>query len=304
MDVVGVGALNLDKIYRVPRIAKPGEEVFVIEATQSAGGSAANTIVGLARLGLSTGFIGAVGRDADGDFLIAELEREGVDTSAIQRLDAPTGIIIALVDEKGERSMYAYPGANDLLKLTEEAIAYASRAEYLHFSSFVGDYGLEAQRALLVKLEKQKLSFAPGMLYAKERCLVELREFISASEVIFLNREEAFHLTGNEYERGAEMLLHMGARIVVVTLGEGGCFIASGSERIRVPALKTSVVDTTGAGDAFAAGFLYGLIGGHDLETCGRLGNFVAARCIAQVGARAGLPAKEEVEEFLEGFSG
>ena len=83
MDVVGVGALNLDKIYRVPRIAKPGEEVFVIEAMQSAGGSAANTIVGLARLGVSTGFIGAVGKDSDGDFLVAELQREGVDTSAI-----------------------------------------------------------------------------------------------------------------------------------------------------------------------------------------------------------------------------
>ncbi|WP_457555037.1 carbohydrate kinase family protein [Candidatus Pyrohabitans sp.] len=195
--------------------------------------------------------------------------------------------------------MYAYPGANDLLKLTEEAIAYASRARYLHFSSFVGDYGLEAQRALLAK---QRLSFAPGMLYARERCLVELKELISASEVIFLNRDEAFHLTGNEYERRAEMLLDMGAKMVVVTLGEEGCVIASGSGRIRVPALKTKVVDTTGAGDAFATGFLYGLLKGYDLETCRKLGNFVAARCIAKVGARAGLPTKREVEEFLEGL--
>ncbi|WP_456473983.1 carbohydrate kinase family protein [Candidatus Pyrohabitans sp.] len=302
MDVVGVGALNLDKIYRVPRIAKPGEEVFVIEAMQSAGGSAANTIVGLARLGVSTGFIGAVGKDSDGDFLIAELQREGVDTSAIARLDAPTGIIIALVDDKGERSMYAYPGANDLLKLSEESIAYASQARYLHFSSFVGDYGLEVQRALMVKLEKQKLSFAPGMLYAKERCLVELKEFISASEVIFLNRDEAFHLTGNEYRRGAEMLLHMGAKRVVVTLGEDGCFVACGEEKLHIPGIKTKVVDTTGAGDAFAAGFLYGMIKGYGLKTCGNLGNFVAARCISRMGARAGLPTRQEVEEFLEGL--
>ena len=258
--------------------------------------------MGLARLGARTGFIGAVGRDSDGDFLIAELQREGVDTSAIERVDAATGIIIALVDEKGERSMYAYPGANDLLKLSEKSIAYASRARYLHFSSFVGDYGLEVQRALLAKLEKQKLSFAPGMLYAKERCLVELKEFISASEVIFLNRDEAFHLTGNEYRRGAEMLLHMGTRIVVVTLGGEGCFIACGEEKLHVPGIKTKVVDTTGAGDAFAAGFLYGLIKGFDLETCGKLGNFVAARCISHMGARAGLPTKREVEEFLEGL--
>ncbi len=111
MDVVGVGALNLDKIYRVPRIAKPGEEVFITEATQSAGGSAANTIVCLARLGLSTGFIGAVGRDADGDFLIAELQREGVDTGGILRVDAPTGIIISLVDEGGERKHVRLPGS-------------------------------------------------------------------------------------------------------------------------------------------------------------------------------------------------
>jgi len=97
------------------------------------------------------------------------------------------------------------------------------------------------------------------------------------------------------------MLLDMGARIVVVTLGEKGCFIASDKKKLRVPAFKTEVVDTTGAGDAFAAGFLYGMLKSYDLESCGKLGNFVAARCIAQVGARAGLPKKQEVEEFLEG---
>ncbi len=293
-----MGALNVDRLYLVERIAEPGEEVRVLDSRKSAGGSAANTIAGLARLGVSTGFIGAVGRDEEGKFLLGELEREGVDTACVARLGAPTGVVIALVDRRGERCLYVHPGANDQVELSQKCIEYAQRAEIVHMSSFVGDRGFEMQLELS-RRAGGRVSFAPGMLYAEGRCLVELKELIAASRVVFVNEEELFLLTGNRGTRGAEMLLELGAGMVAVTRGAEGCTVV-GEEEVSVPAVSTEVVDTTGAGDAFAAGFLFGLLRGYKPEICARLGNFVAARCIAQVGARAGLPTAREVEEFLK----
>jgi ribokinase len=106
-------------------------------------------------------------------------------------------------------------------------------------------------------------------------------------------------LTDKSYERAADELLGMGAEVIVVTLGEGGCYVASSQTSHIIEAYKTKVVDTTGAGDAFAAGFLYGLLRGKSLPECGRLGNWVAARCISKAGARAGLPYRDELASFL-----
>ncbi len=302
MHVVGVGALNVDRMYVVERFAAPGEEVRVLRSEQSAGGSAANTIAGLARLGVSTAFVGAVGRDAEGDFLVDELRREGVDTGCVARVDAPTGVVVALVDSKGERCLYVHPGANDEVSLSDSCRAYVMDAEIVHMSSFVGERGFELQRELCDALAG-RVSFAPGMLYARDRCLVELRDFIAASRVVFVNESELFHLTGNRGRRGAEMLVELGAGMVAVTRGADGCTVVwedDGVREVSVPAVSTEVVDTTGAGDAFAAGFLYGLLRELSPEACAALGNFVASRCISRLGARNGLPDEDEALEFLE----
>jgi ribokinase len=97
-------------------------------------------------------------------------------------------------------------------------------------------------------------------------------------------------LTGKAWREGAKTLLKEGARIVAVKLGERGCYVTDGKEKHLIEPFKEKVIDTTGAGDAFCAGFLYGLVKGKDLFQCGRLGNFVASRCITKVGARTGLP--------------
>ncbi len=299
MHVTGIGALNVDKLFLVPRLARAGEELFIKKVERAPGGSAANTIAGLARLGVETSFAGCVGKDEDGDFLIESFEKEGVYTGCISRVSEPTGFVIALVDESGERTMYVYPGANDRFNVTPEVVKCIERADLLHLSSFVGDAGFFAQIEIADNLNEKKISFSPGMLYAK-RCLIELKEIFSRSRVVFLNEEEAFEITGNRLERAARVILRLGAEIVVITLGEEGCYIATNSQEFRVRAEKARVVDTTGAGDAFAAGFIYGMLKGYNLEECGRIGNFVAARCIEEVGARAGLPTEEEVEEFVE----
>jgi ribokinase len=296
LDVIGIGALNFDRLYRIPRAAKPGEELRVLSCFTGGGGSAANTIVGLARLGVKTGFIGVVGEDSEGELLLKELRREGVDTEGITRRKGRTGEIIGLVDNKGERILYAYPGVNDSLEIDASKLEYAKKARFLHLSSFVGEPSYRAQKNIL-KL-KNKISFSPGMLYAKKG-IAELRAVVERSEVVFMNREELRLLTGEEPVQGAERLLEAGAKVVVVTLGGKGCYIASDELKEEVPGYPSDAVDTTGAGDAFAAGFLFGMLEGFELTRCGKLGNKLASLCIAAMGARTGLPRREEIEDFI-----
>jgi ribokinase len=299
MDVVGVGALNYDRLFKVERIAASGNEVEVLSMKVAPGGSAANTIVGLARLGLKTGFIGKVGLDEEGEFILHDLRREGVDLGGVAMEKGKTGQIFAFVDERGERAMYAYPGVNDYVRIDESKLVYAGKAKYLHLSSFVGETSYQAQRELIKKLRGVNISFAPGMLYAR-RNVREVNEMIASTAVLFMNEDETKVFTAKDYKVAADELLETGAQIVAVTLGDRGCYIASPDERIHVNAYPVEVVDTTGAGDAFAAGFLYGLLNNESLMKCGSIGNWVASRCIAAMGAREGLP---NVKELRQKFS-
>ncbi len=295
VEIIGIGALNIDKLYLVERIGAAGEEIGIDSVSDQPGGSAANTIAALARLGIKTGFIGRVGDDSDGAYLRSEMVKECVDTRGIEVARGRTGSAIVLVDPGGERSMYVHPGVNDALSLTPENLSYAKSAKYLHISSFVGETVIDVQREILDR-SKAEISFAPGMLYAR-RGLDALRGIISNARVVFLNHDELGMLTGSGYRKGAGALNEIGAEIVVVTLGGDGCYIRTSDAEFSIPSFAARVVDTTGAGDAFCAGFLYGLLMDEPLGACGRLGNFVAAKCIAAVGAREGLPRKIEIAE-------
>lgn len=288
VEIIGIGALNADKLYLVERIGGAGEEVWIDAISEQPGGSAANTIVGLARLGITTGFIGRVGDDDDGAYIRSEMKRGGVDLGGIEIVGGRTGMVIVLIDKSGERSMYVYPGVNDTLRMTHENLVYAKDAKYLHLSSFVGETPLKMQKEIL-KESEIKISFAPGMLYARKG-LDALQDIISKTGIMFLNRDEIEMLTGSDHRCGAEKLNEIGAKIVAVTLGGDGCYIRTSGNEIFVPGYAAKVVDTTGAGDAFCAGFLYGILKDKPLDECGRLGNRVAVKCIEAVGARAGLP--------------
>ena len=295
VEIIGIGALNIDKLYLVERIGAAGEEIGVYSVSEQPGGSAANTIAALARLGIKTGFIGRVGDDADGAYLRSEMANEGVDTRWIEVARGRTGSAIVLIDPGGERSMYVYSGVNDALSLTPENISYVKSARYLHLSSFVGETVIDVQRKILDR-SKAEISFAPGMLYVR-RGLDALEGIISNARVVFLNRDEIEMLTGSGYRDGAGELNDIGAELVVVTLGGDGCYIRTSDAEVSIPSFAARVVDTTGAGDAFCAGFLYGLLNDEPLGVCGRLGNWVAMNCIEAVGAREGLPRKIEIAE-------
>ncbi len=297
-DVIGFGALNVDKLYKVNKIAKEDEESFVLGFQEAPGGSAANTVAGLARLGLKTGYIGKVASDHEGKLLLKDFKREKVDAGGIIITSTGrSGVATGYVDVKGQRSLYVDPGVNDILEFEEISLEYASQAEFLHLTSFVGEKPFKAQNRLVRELPKIKVSFDPGEIYARKG-LSTLKTLVERSFVVFPNENEVRMLTGKGLREGSEILIKKGAGIVAVKLGEKGCYVTDGKESHMVEPYRTKVVDTTGAGDAFCAGFLYGLIRDKDLYTCAKLGNSVASRCITETGARTGLPRLTELRKL------
>ncbi len=309
IEAVGLGALNMDNIYQVERILDDGEAT-VNRAGFFPGGSAANTIYGLARLGVSTGFIGAVGKDTDGEALLQDFQRAGVDTGQVRvKPRSRTGSVLCLSDKLGRRSLYVLPGANNLLTMSDLDLAYINQAKLLHVSSFVHRW----QFQMLVKLTGRlvssvKLSFAPGSLYAAMG-LAALTPILSRTHILFANESEIRRLTGQDFESGAGTCLEKGCRIVVITSGKGlkrkgkktaAAYVRDTEKEYFIESKKTDaslIIDTTGAGDAFAAGFLYGLLMGKGLEQCGRLGDIVARFSISKIGAREGLTTLSKLSQ-------
>jgi ribokinase len=244
------------------------------------------------------GFIGKVGCDREGDLLIQDFCSEGVNTAGVVRSEqGKSGSVLGFVDKKGARALYIDSGVNDTIAFEEVKVRYASQAQFLHLTSFVGEKSLQAQKKLLDAIpDSVKVSFDPGALYARKG-FANLEPIIRKTYVLMPNAIELAILTGEiNYRKSADIMVGRGVKIVAVKLGGDGCYVTDGRERHLIEALNVKVVDTTGAGDAFCAGFLYGLLNNKSLHECGRLGNFVASRCVMKMGARAGLPFAKDLE--------
>jgi len=258
-----------------------------------------------------------VGDDAEGKTLLEDFQKVGVDISQIKvKHGAKTGSVLGLSDELGRRSLYVLAGANNLLAMDDLNLNYVNQAKMLHVSSFADDNQFNVLLELMGKLALSvKVSFSPGALYATKG-LKALAPILGRSYVLFINQNEIRQLTGKDVVTGAEMCLERGCSIVVVTLGEGTelvlgketnrstvtatCYIRdAGGEYLIEPGNRDRVPegDTTGAGDAFAAGFLYGLLKGKGLKECGILGDIVARFSMTRLGTREGLPTLDKLAQ-------
>lgn len=290
-SAIGFGALNLDKIYRVDKIPGKDEEGFVRDLQVSPGGSAANTIVGLARLRIKSAYIGKIGDDAEGQILLEDLKREGVETKAVIKAKGRSGTAIIFVDDAGNRAILVDPGVNDTIRYDEINFDFAREFKLLHLTSFICKNGLDSLNSQKKIVEEFEIvSFDPGMPYA-ERGMKEMLPILKRTTIFLPNKTEIEKLFGMDYKTSAEKCLDLGIQIVAVKLGSEGCWIKTKDKELSIKPFKVKVVDTTGAGDAFNAGFLYGYLKGKSLEECGKIGNYVASLCIQQVGARSGLPS-------------
>lgn len=300
-DVVGFGALNVDRLYKVNKLANAEEESFIETYTEACGGSAANAIVGLARLGCKVGFIGKVGCDRESKMILQDFCVEGVDTKGIiQAVQGKSGSVLGFVDKNGERALYVDSGVNDTITFDELNQEYFSKTSFLHLTSFVGEKSFQVQkRSLDLISESTKVSFDPGILYANKGYNA-MEPILKKTYVLLPNAIELKLLTGKtNYREGAAFLIKRGIEIVAVKLGSAGSYVTNGSESHFVESFNVEVTDTTGAGDAFCAGFISGLLNEESLFDCARIGNFVASRKVMKLGARAGLPYLKDLD-FLD----
>ncbi len=296
MDVIGFGALNLDRIYQVNRLAGADEESYIKNVSEFCGGSAANTIIGLSRLGLKTGFLGKIAGDREGQLLTNNLEKEKVDTNGlIISQEGRSGAVHGFVDGDGERALYVDPGVNDQLQLPEIDYVYAANCNLLHLSSYVGE-SIKAQEAVLERIpEDIAVSMDPGMLYA-HKGFKGLKKLLTATDILLLNQQELEVLIpGLDFEEQVERLFDYDVKILAIKNGSEGCFVSDGEEYHQIYAFEVPSQDTTGAGDAFNAGFLYGILQGYDIKDAGVLGNYVASCSIQEYGACTGLPYQDEI---------
>ncbi|MGZ7049789.1 MAG: carbohydrate kinase family protein [Methanobacterium sp.] len=304
IDVAGFGALNIDKIYRVNKISCKDDESYIKDFSVSCGGSAANTIIGLSRLGIKTGFIGKISNDDDGKLLLQNLKKEGVNTENIVITEGRSGNVLGFVDEDGERALYVDSGVNDRIKFNEINLDYLNNLRVLHLTSFVSN-SIEAQKQAMEEISKGiTVSFDPGRIYV-EKGVNYIRDILDRTNILLINEVELKHLIGNKFptcKQKAEVLLDYGIEIIVVKRGNKGSYVTDGDKSHNIKPFNVNCIDSTGAGDAFNAGFIYGFIKGKDLKESCIMGNFVAGSCIEMEGATKGLPELLKLKEMNKNF--
>lgn len=296
--VTTVGHVLMDLRFCVDEFATPDRESVIRRQSRGVGGSAANVAIGVRRLGGSSTVIGKIGFDGFGKAVLEDLARENVNVSnvKIEALEGRTGFTIVIIDAHGRIIMYGFKGVADMLLPEEINPRVIEKADYVHIASIRLDTAVHVAR--IARERGVKVSWDPGRVQATYG-LERLKPIIELSDIIFPNEKEARLMTGSEsYEEAAEKLLAAGARIVVIKLGGRGAYIATKEERFHVPAyLPGKVVDTTGAGDAFAAGMLVGLEK-YDLRGAARYAAVVAGIKVTRLGSHE-IPTAEEIEQAI-----
>ena len=305
MDIICLGQITADVVVNWAReIPEKGKSKFVKRIQLHNGGCACNTAIDLAKIGIDVGIIGKVGNDGFGDFLISLMESEGVKTEGIKRTpEVNTSSTVVLVDPDGERSFLHYSGANAKLKIEDINLGVIKKAKILHLAPIYLLPGLDKRSAaeLLKKAKEMGLSTSLDTAWdAKNQWLDLIEPSLSYTDIFLPSFDEARMISKKESPSDvAEFFLSYGIKIVGLKMGEKGCYIRTADKEIRVPAFKVQAVDTTGAGDAFVAGFLAGMINNWDLELIGKFANAAGACCITEVGASQGVKSLEKILEFM-----
>jgi sugar/nucleoside kinase (ribokinase family) len=297
LDAIVFGNVTLDILcYPVNEVPRH-ESISFEDVTVSPGGCGSNTAIGLAALGIPTGIVARAGEDDSADLLFRYWERMGVDTRFVQQTAAkPTGTSVGLIDEDFQPRFIHTSGANRGLTaavIDAQAIADAG-AKFFHIAGFFVLPNLfEEVAEKLAELQTLGITTSLDVVFNERMDDPELRtalwEALPHLDYFIGNAYEAFRLTGEEnHQKAAVILRERGAQSAIIKLGAEGCYAFSEEFTGIVPALKVEVVDTTGAGDAFAAGFIAARVRGADLRAACEAGNRAGARIVQKLGAIAG----------------
>ena len=296
-DAVGFGLNAVDHLIVVPEYPAFDTKVRFTEYEKSAGGQTASAMVALQRLGLKTAYAGRFGSDEDGRFGLLAVEYEGVNLDFAETIDgADNQVAFILIDARsGERTIIWDRDERLSYRPDEAPAELATRGRVLHI-----DAHDPPACAVMAKVAHDVGAIVTADI---DNIYEGLPELLPLIDVLISSAEFPHRLTGISDERASlvEMKARYGCAIVGVTLGARGALIYCEGQFIESPACEVpgGCRDTTGAGDAFHAGFIYGMLSDENLETCMKLGNAVAALKCRSLGGRAALPTADELKEFL-----
>ena len=296
-DAVGFGLNAVDHLIVVPEYPAFDTKVRFTEYEKSAGGQTASAMVALQRLGLKTAYAGRFGSDEDGRFGLLAVEYEGVNLDFAETIDgADNQVAFILVDARsGERTIIWDRDERLSYRPDEAPAELATRGRVLHI-----DAHDPPACAVMAKVAHDVGAIVTADI---DNIYEGLPELLPLIDVLISSAEFPHRLTGISDERASlvEMKARYGCAIVGVTLGARGALLYCEGQFIESPACEVpgGCRDTTGAGDAFHAGFIYGMLSDENLETCMKLGNAVAALKCRSLGGRAALPTADELKEFL-----
>ena len=298
--ILVIGSLNMDHIVHVPHMVKQGETILAEDDLRFVpGGKGANQAYAIGKLGGDVCMLGKVGKDEAGKSMLQNLSEVAVDTSKIELSDASTGTAWICVNEEGDNSIVVIPGANKQVDIPyiEKNLSEIQKSELLILQleipvETVCFAAKEAkQRGKLVILDP-----AP----AKAGLPAELFSYV---DILKPNETELAILTGMDASTKVEDMVKELRKLykgtLVVSMGEKGVLIDDGERSSRLPARKTTVVDTTAAGDSFVAGMALKLVENKSLEEAIEYAQKLASIVVSRSGAQSSIPTAKEVEELL-----
>ncbi|MFH0770933.1 MAG: carbohydrate kinase family protein [Candidatus Peregrinibacteria bacterium] len=314
---ISIGGATEDLFVRIPSasiqrtgdrqafVLAIGEKVRVSDVRETSGGGAANTSVGLSRLGCDAGFCGIVGSDQWGERLLETLRKERVDIrSAVVVEDEVSSFSIILTALSGDRTILYTPGANTHLHDATFDREAAGQVDWVYLNR-IQDDSCDIQDNIVNLFRDKK---GPGLTWNPGGCHITAglrtegnRSLVAASNLFLVNDEEALIFTGEPTaEKALRSLLNAGALNVCITCGKEGCIASDGHALYHCPIQSNvSVVETTGAGDAFGTGATWALLSGENLPTALKAGTMNAASVVGFIGAQAGLLTDIEIRRRL-----
>lgn len=305
MRILVIGEMVTDIIVNpVPNIDFTVDCIPVNEILMRNGGDAMNIAINLTRLGNKVTFIGKVGKDIFGRFLIDVARDESLDTRYIRYSDKiPSAKVIALVKENGERSFLYYSGANAYLSLDDIDFSLLDDCDYLHIGGVFHLPSIDGEgEAVLLKEAKNKnlvtsMDVAWDQTNQWDKIIAPCYPYL---DYFLPNINEAKHITHTEnVKEMAVYFKNKGIKTVVIKLGKEGCYCSGENKSFFCGIYDVPVVDTTGSGDSFVSGFLTGLKNEKTLETCAIWGTATAAFSVQQAGATTGIPDFEQLMDFI-----
>lgn len=306
MDFLCIGQMVADILIKPMDVLDFSVDTNKVEfITLKGGGDSYNVATALAKLGGNVAFAGKCGIDSLGDFLCNTAVENNIDISLVTRSsEVATSSVVIPINSKGERVFFNYGGANDKLSVNDLDLSCLNKGcKIVHIGGSFSLPMIDGEGASYIfKLARENhvITSLDVTWDTTGRWLSVIEPCFKYLDYFIPSLYEARKITGeDEPEKIAEFLMRRGVKNVILKMGAEGCYINDGNNSFRLPALPVEVVDTTGAGDCFVAGFLTGLSKSWSLERCARFASLVAAGCLTQVGATTGVPTFAEAEALL-----